>query len=72
MFIKNEKHSKIKFSIISPECWSSSCTEANAKHHHDEATKCIGSKPCSVGHVKIVITANTVTAGGKCGVCSRN
>ena len=23
-----------------------SCTEANAKHHHDEAAKCIGSKPC--------------------------
>jgi len=23
MFIKNEKHSKIKFSIMSPECWSS-------------------------------------------------
>lgn len=39
-----------------------SCTEANAKYYHDEATKCIGSKPCSVGHVKIVITANTVTA----------
>ena len=38
-----------------------SCTEANAKHHHDEATKCIGSKPCSVGHVKIVIIANIVT-----------
>ena len=37
-----------------------SCTEANAKYHHDEAAKCIGSKPCR--HVKIVTIANIATA----------
>ena len=69
MFIKNEKHSKIKFSIISPECWSSSCTEANAKHHHDEAARCIGSKPCKA--CKNCNYCKHCNSGGKCGVCSR-
>ena len=46
-----------------------SCTEANAKHHHDEAAKCIGSKPCKA--CKNCKYCKHCNSGGKCGVCSR-
>ena len=46
-----------------------SCTEANAKYYHDEAAKCIGSKPCKA--CKNCNYCKHCNSGGKCGVCSR-
>ena len=46
-----------------------SCTEANAKHHHDEASKCIGSKPCKACKANIVTAAvNVACVVGKQGL----